>query len=129
MVVQFNIPQQQKAPLTPGASTPQASAAMKIDNMNKEQAAVNKIGGKKYKNFNKGGGTIAIPPTSTSSYNVNGIVKEVVTNDVKAQANGEYDKGAFSKGGSRRYRNRKSKKTKRRSKKRSRHNRTRRNYS
>jgi hypothetical protein len=125
MVVKYDIPQQQKAPLTPGSSTPQQSAAMKIENMNKEQSAINKIGGKKYKKYTKGG-AIEIPPTSTSSYNVNGIVKDVVSNDVKAQANGEYDKGAFSKGGSRR--NRKNKKTKRRSKKRTRHNRTRRIY-
>jgi hypothetical protein len=125
MVVKFNIPEQQKAPLTPGASTPQESAAMKIDNMNKIQAQVNKVGGK-YKKYKKGG-AIEVQPTSTSSYNVNGIVKDVVSNDVKAQANGEYDKGAFSKGGSKRYR--KNKKTKRRSKKRTRHNRTRRIYS
>lgn len=124
MVVKFDIPQQQKAPLTPGANTPQQSAAMKIDNMNKMQSAVNKVGGK-YRKYKKGG-AIEVQPTSTSSYNVNGIVKDVVSNDVKAQANGEYDKGAFNKGGSKKYR--KNKKTKRRSKKRIRNNRTRRSY-
>jgi hypothetical protein len=126
MVVKFEIPQQQKSPLTPGTSNPQQSAAMKIENMNKEQSAINKVGGKKYKKY-KRGGAIEVPPTSTSSYNVNSIVKDVVSNDVKSQANSEYDKGAFSKGGSKRYR--KNKKTKRRSKKRVRYNRTRRNYS
>jgi hypothetical protein len=123
MTVELKIPQQQNAPLTPGASTPQQSALMKIENMNKEQTAINKIGGKKYKKYKKGGGSIAIPPTSTSSYDVNHIVKDVVSNDLRAQANGEFDNGAFKKGGSKKYR--KNKKTKRKSIKKTRNNRTR----
>jgi hypothetical protein len=122
MTVELKIPQQQNTPLTPGASSPQQSALMKIENMNKEQTAINKIGGKKYK-YKKGGGSIEIPPTSTSSYDVNHIVKDVVSNDLRAQANGEFDKGAFKKGGSKKYR--KNKKTKRKSKKKTRNNKTR----
>lgn len=121
MGVQLNIPQQQHTPLTPGANSPQQSAAMKIDNMNKTQAEVNKIGGKIKKN---GGGNIEIPPTSTASYNANGTVASSMTNNLTAQANSEYDKGAFVKGGSKKRRT--IHKTKKRSKHRKRRHRTRR---
>jgi hypothetical protein len=124
MGVQLNIPQQQHIPLTPGANSPQQSAAMKIDNMNKTQSAINKIGGryKIYKTF--GGANIEIPPTSTASYNSNNIVKGAVTNSLNTQANSEFDKGAF-KAGSKRHR--KIHKTKRRnSKSKKRRHRTRR---
>jgi len=110
------IPQQQHTPLITGASSPQQSAVMKINNMNEMQSALNKIGGryKKYKKYKGGvGGTIEIPPTSITSYNVNGLVGTSVGANLIGQANSEFDKGAFIKGGSKRRRT--IHKTKRRS--------------
>ena len=101
MAVDIKIPEQQQSTLTPGSNSPQQSALMKMNNMNQTQTALNNAaqGGKRRK---KGGGNINIQPTSTASYNVNGVVKQTATGDIKSQVNSEYDKGAFVKGGSKR---------------------------
>jgi hypothetical protein len=119
MGVDIKILEQSHTPLTPGSTSPQQSAAMKIQNMNQTQASVNKIGGirrKKYSRRKKrGGNTIAVPPTSTSTMNVNGLLAKVATSDVNSQSNSEFDKGAY-KGGSKKKRTRrrsKNKKTRR----------------
>jgi len=115
MVVNVKVPEQQLTPLTPGSSNPQQSAAMKISNMNEQQVAVSKIGGigKKRRGIGKkrGGASIEVQPTNTSSMNVNGLVAKVATNDVNSQANAEFDKGAFKGGRTRRRTKRRIKKT------------------
>jgi hypothetical protein len=120
MGVNLKVPQQEPTPLTPGANSPQQSAFMKIQNMNTTQAAVNSAAnggkrrkkGKKGKRVGGGNGTIQIPPTSTASYNVNGIVKNSVSSDLTSQSNAEYDSLAYKKGGSKKRKTRR--KTRRR---------------
>jgi len=112
--IKLNVPQQTHTPLETGANSPQQSAIMKIDNMNQKQAGLNNaVGGKRKK---KGGAPdIQVPPTNTSSYNVNGAVKATLTSNLTSQANAEYDNGAYKGGKTKRRR------TKRRSKKTRRH--------
>jgi hypothetical protein len=118
MPVALDIPKQTQTPLESGANSPQQSALMKIDNMNQKQAAMNSLGGKRIKRGGKrikrGGGTIEIPPTNTSSYNLNNDVKNVMTSNIKSQVNAEYDNGAFKGGKTKRRRTRRknNKKTK-----------------
>jgi len=107
----IKIPQQQLTPLTPGANSPQQSSFMSVQNMNQTQTALNNAaqGGKKKK---KGGGIIEISPTSTASYNVNGIVKQTATGDITSQVNSVGDKGAFVKGGSKKRKSRRKQRRK-----------------
>ena len=119
--VKLNVPQQTPAPLVPGAGSPQESAVMKVSNMNAEQTALNNAVGGKIKKRG-GAATIEVPPTASSSYNVNAQVKAAVSSDLNSQANAQYDNKAFTKGGSkrRRTRRRSNKKTKKTKKTRSR---------
>jgi hypothetical protein len=118
MAVDIKIPEQQQYTLTPGSTSPQQSALMKMNNMNQTQTALNNAaqGGKRRK---KGGGNIEIQPTSTASYNVNGVLKQTATGDITSQVNSVGDKGAFVTGGSKR------RKSKRRQTRNSRYKRTR----
>ena len=104
----IKIPEQQPYHLTRGSTTPQESALMKMNNMNQTQAALNNAvqGGKR----KKGGGNYEIQPTSTASYNVNGVVKQTATDTITSQINSQYDKGAFVKGGSKRRKSRRRQK-------------------
>ena len=124
MVVKFDIPKQDPIPLTPGANSPQQSAYMANNNMQQSQTALNNAvsGGKKTRSFNTkskfyslGGntGTIPIQPTSTASYNVNGIVKTTAGSSINSQSNAEFDKLAF-KGGSKKIRTKKRRTNRRR---------------
>lgn len=103
MPVNFVIPEQQQAPLMPGATSPGQSANMKVSNMNNTQAAVNKIGGIRRRKIRRGGGgTIAIQPTDTTTMNVNPLLAKVAASNVNAQAASEFDNKASVKGGSKR---------------------------
>ena len=106
MPVNFKVPEQQQAPLQPGATSPQQSAYMKVSDMNNTQTAVNKIGGIRRRKIRRGGGTIAIQPTNTTTINVNPLLANVATSNVRAQAAGEFDNKASVKGGSKRRRTR-----------------------
>ena len=108
MGVDIVVPVESQNPLVNGASNPQQSAFLKIQNMNNVQAQVNKTGGVKKKRGGvkkkRGGGgniggNIEVKPTSTATMNVNGILKNAATGSINAQVNSEFDKGAF-KGGS-----------------------------
>jgi hypothetical protein len=103
MAVDYIIPQQTHQPLLAGANSPQQSAFMKLDNMNQKQAAMNNIGGKRKKMGGKrkkmGGANIEVPPTNSSSYNVNANVKQALSSNITSQSNSEYDSYAFKKGG------------------------------
>ena len=104
----IKIPVQQQTPLIPGSTSPQQSAFMKMNNMNQTQTALNNAvqGGKR----KKGGGNFEIQPTSTASYNVNGVLAKTATGDITSQVNSQYDKGAFVKGGSKRRKSRRRQK-------------------
>ena len=122
MPVNFVIPEQQQAPLMPGATSPGQSAHLEVSNMNKTQAAVNKIGGIRRRKIRRGGGgTIAIQRTDTSTMNVNPLLAKVAASNVNAQAAGEFDNKASVKGGSKRRgskrRGSKRRRTRRRTKK------------
>ena len=117
MGVDFVVPEQQHAPLMPGASSPQQSAYLKVTNMNNTQSAVNKIGGIRRRKIRRGGGgTIAIQRTDNSTIDVNPLLAKVAESNVRAQAAGEFDNKASVKGGSKR-RESKRRRTRRRTKK------------
>jgi len=105
MPVNFVVPEQQHAPLMPGANSQQESAYLKVSNMNNTQSAVNKIGGIRRRKIRRGG-TIAIQPTNSSTMNVNPLLAKVAESNVRAQAAGEFDNKASVKGGSKRRRTR-----------------------
>ena len=109
----IKIPEQQPYHLTRGSTTPQESALMKMNNMNQTQAALNNAvqGGKRKKGGgNDVTGAVHVQPTSTASYNVNGVVKQTATDTITSQINSQYDKGAFVKGGSKRRKSRRRQK-------------------
>jgi len=113
MGVNIKVPEQ---PVSNTTGTPQQHAMNKINNMNQQQAAANKIGGKiiksgRVKIIKNGGGKIEIAPTNTSTMNVNGLLAKVATSDVNSQSNSEFDNAAFKGGSKRRRTRRRTKKT------------------
>jgi len=132
MVFSLKVPEQQQTALLPGANSPQQNAIMKTDMMNNRQVELNKAtqGGKRQKRGGDGK-MLEVQPVNTSSYNVNGVLKNVATSDIKSQNNSQFDAGAFKVGGSKRRRksrkSRKSRKRRKSSRRRTRNKKTRRN--